>query len=94
MKRGKVRLGWVGARTMDVQVVAPEWVTAYEPDGDRAPLGLALGRVLARFRTMELMLGVFVHRDRRLGRWWTRGFLIKSSTGNVFFFFSLGGWRG
>jgi hypothetical protein len=64
----------------NVQVVAPERVVAYEPNGHRTPLGWARTIVL-----MAVVMGilnveafdVFVHGDRRFGRWWTSGLLLR-----------------
>jgi hypothetical protein len=86
-KYEKEREGGGGGRIVhvgmyaNVQVVAPEWVAAYEPNGHRTPLGWA--------RTIVLMAGVmvilnaetfnvFIHRDRRFGRRWTNGLLVRA----------------
>jgi len=64
---------------VNVQVVDPEWVAAYELDGNRAPLGWARIIVLMAV-AMKVFniedLDVFVHRDRGFGRWWTSMLLV------------------
>ena len=65
---------------VNVQVVAPEWVAAYEPNGDRAPLGWARSIVLIEVVKGVFNIGafdVFVNRDRRFGRWWTSRLLLR-----------------
>ena len=64
----------------NVQVVAPEWVAAYEPNGHRTPLGWARTIVLMAVVTGILNVegfDIFVHRDRRFGRWWASGLLLR-----------------
>ena len=68
-------------------MVAPEWVAAYEPDGDRAPQPLTGSRTRTRMMMVVVVVAifdvefrdVFVHRDRWLGGWWTRRVLLRGN---------------